>query len=107
MTSERRKFVLERIRRKVKTLVPQGTEVLLYGSQARGDNHETSDWDILVLLDKDRISLNDIDEVSYPLRELGWELGEDINTVLYTKNDWKGNSFTPFYKNVVKEGILL
>ena len=46
-------------------------------------------------------------EVSYPLRELGWELGEDINTVLYTVDDWTKNSFTPFHKNVEEETIAL
>jgi membrane-anchored protein YejM (alkaline phosphatase superfamily) len=51
--------------------------------------------------------LEDIDNVSYPLRELGWELGEDINTVLYTVDDWAKNSFTPFHKNVEAEAIAL
>ena len=51
--------------------------------------------------------MEDIDNVSYPLRELGWELGEDINTVLYTVDDWAKSSFTPFHKNVEAEAIVL
>lgn len=86
---------------------PRGTEVILYGSRARGDMREDSDWDILVLLDKDKVSLDDIDNIGYPIRELGWEIGEDINPVLYTKNEWAGYKYTPFYKNVKEEGIKI
>ncbi len=98
---------IQAIRDKAWSLVPKDSQVILFGSRARGDAHDGSDWDILILLDKDRIKLDDIDAYSYPLRELGWDLGEDINTVLYTKKDWLANSFTPFYKNVVKEGVPL
>lgn len=99
--------VLRRIREVAHRSLPKGGRVLLYGSRARGDAHESSDWDVLVLLDKDRIRLEDIDNVSYPLRELGWDLGEDINTVLYTVDDWSKNSFSPFHKNVESEAIAL
>ena len=99
--------ILQAIRDKVWTIAPNGSQALLFGSRARGDARQDSDWDILILLDKERILLSDIDEVSYPLRELGWEIGADINPVLYTIKDWKQNSFTPFYKNVTEEGISL
>ena len=80
---------------------------MLYGSRARGDNRNDSDWDLLILLNKDKITLNDIDEVEYPLREMGWIIGEDINPILYTKKEWNDNSFTPFYKNVTHDCITL
>lgn len=99
--------ILERISQKAWTVAPDVSQVLLYGSRARGDNRKDSDWDILVLLDKERISLDDIDNISYPLRELGWELNEDFNTILYTVREWENNSFTPFYKNVTKDAIRL
>ena len=86
---------------------PLGTMVILFGSQARGDAREDSDWDVLLLLDKDRITSADIDKVSYPIRELGWELNKMINPILYTQREWKEKSFTPFYKNVMREGIVL
>ena len=81
--------------------------MLLFGSRARGDARPDSDWDILVLLDKERITLDDMDNITYPIRELGWNLNEIINPIMYTKKEWQAKSFTPFYKNVTKEGIEL
>jgi predicted nucleotidyltransferase len=107
MTAARKKQVMQEIGRTARSVAPMAKRILLFGSRARGDAREDSDWDVLVLLDKDRIRLEDIDNVSYPLRELGWELGEDINTVLYTVNDWDKSSFTPFHKNVEAEAIAL
>ena len=80
---------------------------MLFGSRARGDARPDSDWDILVLLDKESITLDDMDNITYPIRELGWNLNEIINPIMYTKKEWQAKSFTPFYKNVTKEGIEL
>lgn len=107
MTIARRNDIIKAISEKAKSLTPKGTEIILFGSQARGDAREGSDWDILVLLDKGSVSPLDIDEVAYPLRELGWDFGETINTILYTKDEWNREIASPFHENVTKEGILL
>ena len=49
----------------------------------------------------------DYDTISYPLRELGWELGEYINPVMYTAKEWESSKFTPFYHNVIDDAIRL
>ena len=59
-------------------------KAILLGSRARGTEHEGSDWDILVLLDKPKVTLQDYDKYSYPLRELGWDIDETINPVLFS-----------------------
>lgn len=107
MTPERRKHIIQAISQKAKEITPKGSEVILFGSQARGDAREDSDWDVLILLDKDRVTGDDIDNYSYPLREMGWDYDTDINTILYTKRNWEQNRYTPFYKNVTQDGILL
>lgn len=81
--------------------------VILFGSRARGDARKDSDWDILILLDKDRITPEDMDTISYPIREFGWDIDEVLNPIMYTTQEWKAKSFTPFYKNVMKEGVPL
>ena len=66
-----------------------------------------SDWDILVLLDKENIEDLDYKTVAYPLYDLGLEYDTSISVNLYTRKDWNKRSFTVFYKNVEKEGIVL
>ena len=98
--------VLTELRMKLQTMAPYA-KAYLFGSQARGDERPDSDWDVLILLDKPRLTPGDYDNYSFPLRELGWELGETINPVLYTLDDGAKSSFTPFHKNVTQDGIAL
>lgn len=99
--------ILQSIKDTIKQVMPVGTRVILFGSQARGDAREDSDWDILILLDKDKLENSDHDNYSYPLFELGWHIDAQIHPMLYTIKDWFARSFSPFYKNVEKEGIEL
>jgi predicted nucleotidyltransferase len=107
MTKERRQYIMHAIGQKAKEIAPKGTEVILFGSQAREDAHSESDWDVLLLLDKERITANDIDEYTYPLWELGLDVNEKINAILYTKKDWNHNIASPFVENVTRDGIKL
>ena len=88
-------------------ITPIQGKAILFGSRARGDATETSDWDILVLLDKERITSDDMDEITYAIRELGWELDEMVNPIMYTTKEWEKKRATPFYKNVMSEGVAL
>ena len=99
--------ILNAIRDKASQIVPKGAIVILFGSRARGDAREDSDWDVLILLDKERITSQDIDDYSYPLRELGWDYNQCINTILYTKRDWESSIISPFRENVTEDGIRL
>ena len=54
-----RKEVIDKIRLIGKDSIPEGGRMFLFGSQARGDAHEDSDWDILILLNKSRIENKD------------------------------------------------
>ena len=47
-----RSQVIDNIRQVAASVLPKGSTLYLYGSRARGDYHENSDWDLLVLLDK-------------------------------------------------------
>ena len=55
------KQVIESIREVASSVLPQGSKLYLYGSRARGDAHEDSDWDLLLLLDKPHKESTDFD----------------------------------------------
>lgn len=90
-----------------KQVIPSGGQLWLFGSRARKDNRKDSDWDLLVIVDKERLTQTDYDNITYPFTELGWNINEEINPIMYTKTEWERNSFTPFYHNVCEEGVLL
>ena len=99
--------ILMQIQTLGRKVLPEGSSLLLYGSRARGDNREDSDFDLVVLLDKDRQQLQDFTDYAYPFMEMGWEIGAEINPMLYTRNEWQERHFTPFYQNVEHDKIVL
>ena len=99
--------IIDNIREVAKATLPKGSTLILYGSRARGDDHQGSDWDLLILLDKSEITDSDYDNVSFPFTLLGWNIGELISPQLYTKKEWDSISFLPFHKNVEHDKIVL
>ncbi len=99
--------VLDRIKRIVLERDPSA-KVYLYGSRARGTMKPDSDWDLLILLNKDKITADVEKSVTSPLYDLEFEIGEVISPMIYSETDWNTrHRVTPFYSNVMKEGKLL
>ena len=62
-----------------------GAEVILFGSHARGQSNEESDWDILILIDRPKTNRSVEDRYRSEMFELELELGEPISTFVYSK----------------------
>jgi len=78
-------------------------EVVLFGSQARGDSHEESDWDFLIISDKLAQK-----EEKRRLRSvlLDMELQDEviISQIVMTPNEWKRSTGMPLYEEITNEG---
>ena len=101
------KDIIQGIREIAATVLPVGAKALLFGSRARGDARQESDWDILILIDGERATGSDFDKYAYPFVSYGWSVGEYINPIIYSFSEWNRRSITPFFKNVQTEGISL
>lgn len=99
--------VLKSIKKVASQVLPKGSMLYLYGSRARGDSHEGSDWDLLLLLDKPRLEFEDFGKYSYPFVEMGWDIGEDIRPHAYTKDEWFNGPHSLFYYNVEEDKKIL
>jgi predicted nucleotidyltransferase len=96
--------IFEQIRQLKRQILPD-EKVILFGSQARGDARPDSDWDLLILINKEKKTPEDEDRYAYPFDEMGWTNGVAINTVLRTNKQWEQNWIFTFCKNVMREGI--
>jgi len=99
--------ILEQIKKLVKEREPSA-KIYLYGSRSRGAETGESDWDLLILLDKDKITSEEERKLTYPLFDLEFDTGEVISPMVYSEKEWINKyRITPFYKNVMDEAILL
>lgn len=99
--------VIQHIQELGQRILPEGASLWLYGSRARGDARPDSDYDLLILLDKDIIALADHENYSYPLREMGWKMDEEINPHIYPRKEWMKWDFVPFHDNVEEDKVVL
>ncbi|MFC2138555.1 nucleotidyltransferase domain-containing protein [Bacteroidota bacterium] len=84
------------------------SEIILYGSQARGDSNENSDWDLLILLNQSNISVEQETKIMDDYYELELSDSIVISPLIYTKNDWNTKYATiPLHLNIDKDGIKI
>lgn len=98
--------LLAQIKRYVREIEPQA-EIILYGSRARGDEREDSDWDLLILVPY-AAGLREEQIFRHKLFDLELEYGQAISTMVKGKEEWEGRfRVTPLYQNILQEGVSL
>ncbi len=103
----RRPEIVKQIKSVITAAAPTA-KAILFGSEARGDAREDSDIDVLVLLNKDHLTYEDETIVRWPLYQLEISTGVSINPIILSQKSWESRSImTPFYSNVLKDGIVL
>ena len=88
--------------------IEMDAEILLYGSRAREDSIDQSDWDFLILLDG-KVDDNRTDRIRHRLYEVEWETGEVISSIIRNKKKWNSMPYKsmPIYQVIEREGIAL
>jgi uncharacterized protein len=98
--------IAKKIREAVQSIDPKA-EVILFGSRARGDAKNDSDWDVMILIDYSE-SIEVARAFRYKLFDLELETGEVFSTFVHNKKIWNTkHSVTPLYQNIKREGVLL
>jgi uncharacterized protein len=80
-------------------------QILLFGSHARGDAQDGSDYDMLVVVDQRTPELRAIIlEVESQLMEC---YGALVATVLHSEAEWQQLQAFPLARNIAREGVHL
>ena len=84
---------------------PSVRKILLFGSRARGDARDDSDYDMLVVVDHRTPELRStIIEIETQLMD---RYGALVATVLRSEEEWQRTQGLPLARNIAREGILL
>ena len=99
--------VIENIRQVAARVLPKRSALYLYGSRARGDYREDSDWDLLLLLSKKSDSDEDFRQYAYPIIVRGYALWQSFSVHTYSKDEWYNRPHPMFYYNVEHDKQLI
>ena len=103
----RRPEVVKQIKQTIEKTEPTAMAIL-YGSEARGDARADSDIDVLILLEGEERNLRREEELSGALYDLELNTGVLISPMIMLRKQWENRPFkTPFYVNIMNEGIKL
>ena len=83
-------------------------EVILFGSQSRGEGKRGSDWDILILLNTPHVDRKTEKEYREELFDVELESGVSISTFVFSKHEWETkHAITPLFQKIKEEGVYL
>jgi len=92
------------VRKRLTKELGQPVQVIMFGSQARGDATKESDIDLLVILPSvDTKTTRLASDVAW---EIGFDAGKVISVIPDTKEQMKRFAFLPFYRNIKLEGVV-
>jgi len=91
----------------IQEVVPEAS-LILYGSRARGDAQDDSDYDLLVLVDRE-VDMQLERAIVNRLVPLEGRTGKALTVLIYNRSQWDSALYRamPFHKNVTREGVAI
>jgi predicted nucleotidyltransferase len=89
----------------IREVTPEA-DLILYGSRARGDAQKDSDYDLLVLVDRE-VDMDLERAIVDRLVPLEVQTGKVLTVLIYSRSQWDSALYRamPFHKNVTREGV--
>jgi len=89
----------------IREVVPEA-DLILFGSRARGGAQEDSDYDLLVLVDRD-VDMDLERAIVGRLVPLEVRTGKALTVLIYSRSQWESAQYRamPFHQNVTREGV--
>ena len=85
------------------------SKIIMYGSYARGDYHQYSDVDVMILVKMSEEEIKQIENTIYDMVfDNQMETGVDISPIIKNEDQYEyWVDVLPFYRNVRDEGVVV
>ncbi len=100
--SEKESNILKNIKQKLTSFDNTAT-VMLFGSRAKGNYKDESDWDILILVNKKEV----INSIKEEILNIEIEFEICVHALIFEVKDWEEKAIMPLYKSVKTDGVLI
>ncbi len=104
--NKNKKKILSKIKESVNA-IDQEANIMLFGSQARNDEREDSDWDILIVTPH-VVDKKYEQKFRHRLIEVELEYGIALSVFAQSEQEWHNKyNVIPLFKSIKSEGIIL
>ncbi len=85
------------------------SKIIIYGSYARGDYHQYSDVDVMILVKMSEEEIKKVENTIYDMVfDIQMETGVDISPIIKNEDQYEyWVDVLPFYRNVRDEGVVV